>query len=126
MLRLVPLRLETGLQMIHEADLKRLSWKAPDYTKLKEKEFVRALKDINTIEELEGLANRRKWLNNHELKPGPIGNVRQSLTVSGNLRTVDERKLKNQMMNFERKRAKLGLRAALPDDKRKRRWREAC
>ena len=37
---------------------------------------------------------------------------------------MDERKLKNQMMNFERKRAKLGLRAALPDDKRKRRWRE--
>ena len=54
--------------MIHEADLKRLSWKAPDYTKLKEKEFVRALKDINTIEELEGLANRRKWLNNHQLQ----------------------------------------------------------
>jgi hypothetical protein len=37
---------------------------------------------------------------------------------------VDEKTLKEQMMRFERKRAKLGLRAALPDDKRKRKWRE--
>ena len=29
-----------------------------------------------------------------------------------------------QMMEFERKRAKLGLRAALPDDKKRRRTRE--
>ena len=28
------------------------------------------------------------------------------------------------MMRFERRRAKLGLRAALPDDKKKRKWRE--
>ncbi len=55
--------------MMHEADLKRLSWKAPDYTKLKEKDFVRALKDIQTIQELEGLANRRKHLNAAQL-PG--------------------------------------------------------
>lgn len=37
---------------------------------------------------------------------------------------MDEKTLKEQMMRFERKRAKLGLRAALPDDKKKRRWRE--
>ncbi len=53
--------------MIHEADLKRLSWKAPDYSQLTEKDFIRALKDIQTIEELEGLANRCKWLNNPQL-----------------------------------------------------------
>lgn len=32
--------------------------------------------------------------------------------------------MKEQMMRFERRRAKLGLRAALPDDKKKRKWRE--
>jgi len=37
---------------------------------------------------------------------------------------VDEKTLKEQMMRFERRRAKLGLRAALPDDKKKRKWRE--
>tara|TARA_R110002012_G_scaffold51785_3_gene133473 strand:- start:239 stop:565 length:327 start_codon:yes stop_codon:yes gene_type:complete len=37
---------------------------------------------------------------------------------------VDEKTLKEQMMEFERKRAKLGLRAALPSDKKKRKWRE--
>lgn len=57
-----------GLQMIHEADLKRLSYKAPDYTQLNEKEFIQVLKDIKTTEELEGLGNRRKWLNNHHLQ----------------------------------------------------------
>ena len=40
------------------------------------------------------------------------------------MRTVDEKTLKEQMMRFERRRAKLGLRAALPDDKKKRKWRE--
>lgn len=37
---------------------------------------------------------------------------------------MDEKKLANQIIEFERKRAKLGLRAALPNDKRKRKWRE--
>ncbi len=37
---------------------------------------------------------------------------------------MDEEKLKSLMMKEERKAAKLGLRAALPDDKRKRKWRE--
>ena len=37
---------------------------------------------------------------------------------------MDEEMLKKRMMTFERKRARLGLRAALPDDKRRRVWRE--
>tara|TARA_B100000965_G_scaffold406858_1_gene449875 strand:- start:7958 stop:8272 length:315 start_codon:yes stop_codon:yes gene_type:complete len=37
---------------------------------------------------------------------------------------MDEDKMRVQMMEFERKRAKLGLRAALPDDKKRRRTRE--
>ena len=35
-----------------------------------------------------------------------------------------EEQLKKLMMEFERKRAALGLRAALPDDKRRRVWSE--
>ena len=35
-----------------------------------------------------------------------------------------EKELQRLMMEFERKRAKLGLRAALPDDKRRRVWSE--
>jgi DNA-binding MarR family transcriptional regulator len=37
---------------------------------------------------------------------------------------MDEDKLRRKMMEFERERAELGLRAALPDDKRRRVWRE--
>tara|TARA_Y100000991_G_scaffold146748_1_gene111046 strand:- start:91 stop:405 length:315 start_codon:yes stop_codon:yes gene_type:complete len=37
---------------------------------------------------------------------------------------MDEDKMRVQMMEFERRRAKLGLRAALPDDKKRRRTRE--
>ena len=54
--------------MITEADLKRLEWKAPDYTDLKEKEFLQILKEITTLEELEGMANRKKHLNASQLK----------------------------------------------------------
>ncbi len=32
--------------------------------------------------------------------------------------------MKLKMMEFERERARLGFRAALPDDKKKRKWRE--
>lgn len=53
--------------MMHEADLKRLVWKEPDYTKLSEKEFNQVLKDFKTVDELEGMANRRKWLNQPNL-----------------------------------------------------------
>ena len=37
---------------------------------------------------------------------------------------MNEDDLKNKMMVFERERARLGFRSALPDDKKKRRWRE--
>ena len=37
---------------------------------------------------------------------------------------MKEDDLKNKMMVFERERARLGFRAALPDDKKKRKWRE--
>lgn len=37
---------------------------------------------------------------------------------------MDETKMREAMMEFERKRAKLGLRAALPDDKKRRKTRE--
>lgn len=37
---------------------------------------------------------------------------------------MKEDELRVKMMEFERERAKLGFRSALPDDKRKRRWRE--
>jgi len=37
---------------------------------------------------------------------------------------VDQDELRKRMMEFERKRAALGLRAALPDDKRRRVWSE--
>tara|TARA_B100000683_G_scaffold16450_2_gene16339 strand:+ start:24622 stop:24936 length:315 start_codon:yes stop_codon:yes gene_type:complete len=37
---------------------------------------------------------------------------------------VDEKKLGELMTLVERRAAKLGLRSAIPDDKRKRKWRE--
>ena len=37
---------------------------------------------------------------------------------------MDETKMREAMMEFERKRAKLGLRASLPDDKKRRKTRE--
>jgi len=37
---------------------------------------------------------------------------------------MDETEMRLAMMEFERKRAKLGLRAALPDDKKRRKTRE--
>lgn len=54
--------------MITEADLKRLEWKAPDYTDLKEKEFLQILKEITTLEELESVANRKRHLNAPQLQ----------------------------------------------------------
>lgn len=54
--------------MITEADLKRLEWKAKDYSDLKEKEFLKVLDEITTLDELEGIANRKKHLKEHQLK----------------------------------------------------------
>ena len=52
-----------------------------------------------------------------------IGSVKPSSIASWNLK-MKEDDLKNKMMVFERERARLGFRAALPDDKKKRKWRE--
>ena len=52
-----------------------------------------------------------------------IGNVKPSSIASWNWK-MNEDDLKNKMMVFERERARLGFRAALPDDKKKRKWRE--
>jgi len=54
--------------MITEADLKRLDWKSPDYSELKEKEFLKILNEIVTLEDLEALANRKKYLNAPQLQ----------------------------------------------------------
>lgn len=54
--------------MITEADLKRLEWKAPDYSDLKEKEFLKILNEITTLGELESVANRKRHLNAPQLK----------------------------------------------------------
>lgn len=64
--------------MMHEADLKRLVWKEPDYSTLNEKDFIRVLKDFKTISELEGMANRRKWLNKRDL---PLWNKWQAQAI---------------------------------------------
>ena len=52
-----------------------------------------------------------------------IGSVKPSSIASWNLK-MKEDDLRNKMMKFERERARLGFRAAIPDDKKKRKWRE--
>jgi hypothetical protein len=45
-----------------------LRWRAPDYSTLSERDFNRALADVD-LPQLEGIANRRKFLNaNHLVK----------------------------------------------------------
>ncbi len=45
-----------------------LRWRAPDYSTLSERDFTRALADVD-LAQLEGIANRRKFLNaNHLVK----------------------------------------------------------
>ncbi len=50
-------------------EIKRdLSWRAADYSTLSERDFTRALADVD-LAQLEGIANRRKFLNaNHLVK----------------------------------------------------------
>ena len=49
--------------MITLEDLKRIAWKAPDYSDLKEKDFLKILDEITTLDELESVANRKRHLN---------------------------------------------------------------
>jgi hypothetical protein len=48
-------------------DVKKLRWKASDYSKLQNEEFRRAIADVKSIAELSGVANRRRVLNNPNL-----------------------------------------------------------
>ena len=48
-------------------DVKKLRWKAPDYSKLQNEEFRRAITDVKSLAELEGVANRRRVLRNPNL-----------------------------------------------------------
>ena len=43
-----------------------LRWRAPDYSKLSERDFTRALADVD-LGQLEGIANRRRVLQSTEL-----------------------------------------------------------
>ena len=46
--------------MLTEEDLKRLEWKAPDYAEMSEKDFLRLLKAVTDLVELEAIANRKR------------------------------------------------------------------
>ena len=94
------------------AEVEEQKWKAPDYSELKEKDFNRMLEEINDLVELESVANRRKHLN----APQYSGESMSS--------AMNEEMLRRRMMEFERKRARLGFSTMLPDDKRRRIWRE--
>ena len=54
--------------MITVEDLNRIAWKAPDYSDLKEKDFLKILDEITTLDELESVANRKRHLNAPQLK----------------------------------------------------------
>lgn len=54
--------------MMTEEDLKRLQWKAPDYAEMSEKDFLRLMKAITDLIELEAIANRKRVLNCRNLK----------------------------------------------------------
>lgn len=54
--------------MLTEEDLKRLEWKAPDYAEMSESDFLRLLKAVTDLVELEAIANRKRHLNMSELK----------------------------------------------------------
>ena len=48
-------------------DVKKVRWKAHDYSKLQNEEFRRAIADVKSLAELSGVANRRRLLNNPNL-----------------------------------------------------------
>ena len=57
-----------GIAMMTEEDLKRLDWKAPDYAEMSEKDFLKLMKAVTDLVELEAIANRKKHLNCRKLK----------------------------------------------------------
>ena len=46
--------------MLTEEDLKRLEWKTPDYAEMSEQDFLRLLKAVTDLVELEAIANRKR------------------------------------------------------------------
>lgn len=54
--------------MLTEEDLKRLEWKAPDYAEMSEKDFLKLMRAITDLIELEAVANRKRVLNCRNLK----------------------------------------------------------
>ena len=56
------------MDMLTEEDLKRLEWKAPDYAEMTEADFLRLLKAVTDLVELESIANRKRHLNLSELR----------------------------------------------------------
>ena len=56
------------MDMLTEEDLKRLEWKAPDYAEMTEQDFLRLLKAVTDLVELESIANRKRHLNLSELR----------------------------------------------------------
>ena len=57
-----------GINMLTEEDLKRLEWKAPDYAEMSEKDFLKLMRAITDLIELEAVANRKRHLNCRKLK----------------------------------------------------------
>lgn len=56
------------MDMLTEEDLKRLDWKAPDYAEMTEQDFLRLLRAVTDLVELEAIANRKRHLNMSELR----------------------------------------------------------
>jgi signal transduction histidine kinase len=54
--------------MLTEEDLKRLEWKAPDYGEMTEQDFLRLLRAVTDLVELESIANRKRHLNMPDLR----------------------------------------------------------
>ena len=54
--------------MLTEEDLKRLEWKAPDYGEMSEQDFLRLLRAVTDLVELESIANRKRHLNMPDLR----------------------------------------------------------
>ena len=54
--------------MLTVEDLKRLEWKAPDYAEMSEKDFLRLMRAVTDLIELEAIANRKKHLHCRNLK----------------------------------------------------------
>ena len=90
-----------------------------DWADLSEKDFELALQTITTVEELNGVANRRRVLN-HDFKKW--SEVQKCLILSCKFILENEKQIEQElgikMLEFERNQAKMALHPPLPcDDK---------